>query len=291
MTEAFAKCGKNKVNPNESLFKQLNDADHVDAQSALVVRAIDDLIESSKKQNLPSQNWLDLLNGMRQDLGEDIEMVVGFWAAKIDVMIKLGKKRFYVLKIIISQISGSKASEIEEELEAATQANPIPSSEFAKFKTQTLERIKEPEFDERQPTPDPEATIPLEDDEMLELSIVNRPPFEDDVFEAPTISVEAPTPEPPSTEQTLAKLTEINNKDDTLLRFVVNTNGIFKCSDGDYLFRFERQSSRTIPKLFSLQFDDQNESPREHLGALQREKLQKGTELQLPRYNVIVYSS
>ena len=84
-----------------------------------------------------------------------------------------------------------------------------------------MERIKEPEFDERGATPDPEATIPLEDDEMLELSIVNMPPFEADVFEAPTISVQAPTPEPVSTEQTLANLSEMNIKNDTLLRFVV----------------------------------------------------------------------
>ena len=83
-------------------------------------------------------------------------------------------------------------------------------------------------FDERGATPDPEATIPLEDDEMLELSIVNMPPFEKPA-PAPTISVEAPTPEPESfaepmsTVQTLANLTEMNNKQNaTLLRFVVS---------------------------------------------------------------------
>jgi hypothetical protein len=73
-------------------------------------------------------------------------------------------------------------------------------------------------------SPDPEATIALEDDEMLELSIVNMPPFEEDAFnqkQVPEISVQAPTPEPDSTEQTLANMTDYNNKNDTLLRFVV----------------------------------------------------------------------
>jgi hypothetical protein len=145
---------------------------------------------------------------IRQDLGADIDMVLGFWTAKIGVMMRLG----------------SKASEIEKELEKASAARPIPASEFEKFKSETLEKIKEEGFDEREVVPDPEATIALEDDEMLELSIVNMPPFEEDAFnqnQAPEISVQAPTPEPDSTEQTLANMTEYNNKNDTLLRFVI----------------------------------------------------------------------
>ena len=92
MSEAFSKCAKNRVEANESLFKDLNEDDQNDAESNLVVQAIENLIQSAKEQNLPSHNLLDLLTGMRDDLGEDIAMVTCYWAAKIDVLMKLGKK-------------------------------------------------------------------------------------------------------------------------------------------------------------------------------------------------------
>jgi hypothetical protein len=144
--------------------------------------------------------------------------------------------------------------------------------------------IKEEGFDERGVSPDPEATIALEDDEMLELSIVNMPPFEDDAFnqnQAPEISVQAPTPEPNSTEQTLANMTEYNNKNDTLLRFVV----IFLFLDIFFLnllIRSEKRSSKITRKLLSLQSGDQRESLIKHQAAL-LDLLRKWIELLMPR--------
>ncbi|CAG5082305.1 Oidioi.mRNA.OKI2018_I69.PAR.g10091.t1.cds [Oikopleura dioica] len=278
MSEAFSKCAKNRVEANESLFKDLNEDDQNDAESNLVVQAIENLIQSAKEQNLPSHNLLDLLTGMRDDLGEDIAMVTCYWAAKIDVLMKLG----------------SKACEIKEELETATKSNPIPASDFAKLKKETLEKMSEPGFDERGATPDPEATIPLEDDEMLELSIVNMPPFEEPA-PAPTVSVEAPTPEPESfvepmsTEQTLANLTEMNNKQDaTLLRFVVRKT---KCKDLSKLIvtpvrRSKRIANKTPGKTPGT---PTTRTPRAELDITDLKELHNNTEigfLENPKLNL-----